>query len=181
MSVTAKLGIVGAVLGAIMLIVVAVTAIGYKNQEVDLRTQFDMQQEKCKSYFDKMWKIIKQKAQISEKYKDSFTEVYVKMMDARYKQGSGAMMQWIKEQNPTLDSSIYKELGNTIEAQRNGYHNENVLLLDIKRQHDSLRQKFPSSLIVGSSKPLEAIVVTSGKTKESFRTGEENDVDLFDK
>jgi len=179
MSVMAKLGILAGVLLVIVGIGAAVTFIGYNNTEVELRNQFGAQQEKCKSYFDKMWKIIKQKANIAEEYKDAFSEVYVKMMDARYKQGSGAMMQWIKEQNPTLDSGVYRDLGNTIEAQRDGYHRENTILLDVKRQHDNLRQKFPSSLVCGSAAELKAIIVTSGKTTESFETGEDNDVELF--
>ena len=121
---------------------------------------------------------MKQQAQIPDKYKDDFKEIYLPLMEARYKSGGG-MMKWVQERNPEFDSSMYKTLMNTVESQREGFHREQKKLVDLKREHDNLRQKFPSSLVCGSAKELEIKLVTSGKTKETFATGEENDVDLF--
>ncbi len=71
--------------------------------------------------YDKTWKIIAQKAQISEKYADDFKQTFIGANDARYKNKENMMMMWITEHNPQLDASLYRELGQSVEAQRNEY------------------------------------------------------------
>jgi hypothetical protein len=69
----------------------------------------------------------------------------------------------------------------SIEAQRTSFTREQAKLIDLQREHNNLLQTLPSSIFVGGREPIEVKIVTSGKTNKSFATGEDNDVDLFDK
>ena len=54
--------------------------------------------------FDNTWKKIAGQAGVATEYKNSFKEVYVELMDARYKHDEGAgqetLMKWITESTP---------------------------------------------------------------------------------
>ena len=104
----------------------------YNNTEITLRKKVEAQQTVCKGNFDKMWKIITQKGQVAEKYKDSFKDIFVSIMDGRYKTGGGELMKWIQESNPNFDPSIYLDLSRSIENQRTEYFTEQEKLIDIQ-------------------------------------------------
>jgi len=157
-------------------------SVTYTNKEIDLRATTVAQQDKCKVYFDKMWKILQQKAQIADQYKEAFKDIYPKLIEGRYSKGDGTLMKWITESNPTFDVSLYKELMQSIEIERTGYFNEQSTLIDMQREHAVLLKKIPSKWFMNDTlKPVEIIIVTSKSTKEAYVTGEENDVDLFKK
>lgn len=157
-------------------------SVTYTNKEIDLRATTVAQQDKCKVYFDKMWKILQQKAQIADQYKEAFKDIYPKLIEGRYSKGDGTLIKWITESNPTFDVSLYKELMQSIEIERTGYFNEQSTLIDMQREHAVLLKKIPSKWFMNDTlKPVEIIIVTSKSTKEAYVTGEENDVDLFKK
>jgi hypothetical protein len=54
-------------------------------------------------------------------------------------------------------------------------------LIDYKREHDNLRKLFPSCIFVGSRPEIKIIIITSEKTENTFKTGKDNDVDVFGK
>jgi hypothetical protein len=153
--------------------------VGFNNTEIELRTQAEAQQENNTIVYDKVWKVLKQKAGVTDKYAKDFKEAYGGLMTARYGDGKNPMWSWVKEQNPNLDVSMYKDLSRSIEALRNEFQQVQKRLIDIKREHENLRKKIPSCWFVGGRPELELDIVTSGKTKEVFKTGEENDVELF--
>lgn len=164
----------------------AIWAVGLSNSEVRLRNRGNAQQEVCSAYFDKMWKILQQKAGVTDQYKDGFKEIYTDLMAGRYAndgkgQGQNTFMKWIQESNPTFDASLYKDLMASIEGERNGFLVEQSKLIDIDRQHKDMRMTFPNSLVVGSRADLGIKVIKSFKTDEIYKTGQENDVDLFQK
>lgn len=168
-------------LGVLVLTIlgIAMWAIGVSDTEKKLFLTGKAAQQNCEVIFDNTWKTIRDQAHVTEQYKDGFKEVYVGMMDARYGADSGSgketLMKWITESNPTLDASIYKTLMNTIEGSRAAFTMEQKKLIDIDRQHKSMKATFLNSLIIGSRPDLEIKLVTSSKTKEAFSSGEDND------
>ena len=83
----------------------------YNNKEVSLRAQAEAQRGKVEGVHDKMWKIIQQKAQVTDEYKDAFAEIYPNIISGRYQgENDGALMKWVTEQNPNFDTSLYKDL-----------------------------------------------------------------------
>ena len=158
----------------------ALMYMSYNNTEVSLRNQIKAQQRSNEAVFDNTWKIISQAAGVTSEYKNAFVEIYPKLMDSRYSTG-GDMMKWIKESNPEFDTSLYKKLMTAIEAQRTRFTNEQRRLLDLKREHDDILVKLPSSFFVGSRGEVDVNIVTSTKTTKTFDSGVEDDIDLFDK
>lgn len=153
------------------------------NKEVRLRNRLTAQQKANEATFDQTWKVIQQQAGVTTEYKESFRSTFTDIMNARYSgdKNASTLMKWVKEANPHFDSSLFKTLMNTIEAQRTNFTREQKLLLDLQREHNDVLTTFPSSLFVGGRAPIEVKIVTSGKTNQSFATGEENDVDPFAK
>ena len=179
MSDAVKASIVGAIVVLLFSIMGTMWWFATSNTEIKLKNQIFAQQKSCETVFDKTWKIISQKAQIADKYKDAFKQIYPELMAGRYNNArGGSMMSWVQESNPNFDVSLYKDLMIAIEAQRNEFNREQQKLIDLKREHDTLRQTFPASIVVGNRKEIVINIVTSSKTKETFVTGEENDIKL---
>lgn len=174
-----------AVVSAILLvgIMIAVWAVGISNTEIEIRNQCKAQQDNNENIYDAVWKIISQKAQLPDKYKNDFKDVYGTIMEGRYKadDGNNPAFKWIQEQNPQFSVDLYTSLGDTIEGQRTKFTMVQARLIDIKREHDNLRLRFPAKLVVGSRPELEITIVTSTKTKKVFTEGIDDDIDLFKK
>jgi len=157
--------------------------VGVSNAEVRLKTRADAQQEVCATYFDKMWKILQQKAKVTDQYKESFKEIYTALIEGRYSdegKGQESFMKWIQESNPQFSTALYADLMSSIEGERNGFFMEQQKLIDINREHENLRNTIPSSWVVGSRPALVIKIIKSAKTDEVYSTGQENDVDLFE-
>ncbi len=155
---------------------------GAQNQEIDLRTQTVAQEKKCSVYFDKMWKILQQKTSIADQYKEAFKEIYPKLIEGRYSKGDGSLMKWITESNPEFKTSMYEDLMKSIEIERTGFFNEQSRLIDMQREHESFIKKFPNRLFLPAGiEKIEIKLITSSTTENVYKTGKEDDVDLFNK
>lgn len=166
---------------AFILIVVLIW-ISTSNKEVRLRSQVAAQSEVCQSYFDKLFKVLAQKAQVADQYKEAFKEIYPALIEGRYgNDKGGTLMKFIQESNPNFDVSLYKDLQNSIEAERAGFFMEQKKLIDLNNEHRIVRRTFPGSIFVGGRSDIAIVVVSSDRTKEVFQTGKDNDIDLFKK
>lgn len=174
------LAIIGVlIVGAVIIIGMFVSIM---NKNAGLVNQFKAQQIVNTTVHDNMWKTLQQKAGISDQAADKFGEVYEKIMDARYQGKDDVLVNWVQEQNPNFDMSLYKDLSQAVEAYRNEFKNVQTKLIDIKRENDNLRTMFPSSvvLMIIGQKELEMKLVTSSRTEKAFDTGVDDDVQLFD-
>ncbi len=177
------------VISLVLLVVVGVCGIvgfsnyvSYKNQALALQNQASAKQDGNTLVYDKLWKTLQQEAGVADKYSDAFKENYTSMMEVRY-EGKDPMLSFITESNPNFSPALYENLTRDIKSLREEFQANQTALRDIKREHDNLRTMFPSSffLRLAGIKELQVTLVTSAKTKEVFKTGEENDVDLFHK
>jgi hypothetical protein len=176
----------GFVLGIVALVVLVgvffLMSISYKTQEVQVRNAAVAQQKSCEAFFDKMWKILQQKAQITDQYKEAFKEIYPALMEGRYgNEKGGSLMKWVQESNPSFDVSLYKDLMASVEAERTGFFREQNKLIDLKREHDNLLDQPVSGFFLGGKQKIEIIIVTSTRTGQAFATGKDDDVDLYKK
>jgi len=151
------------------------------NDEIKLKNRVVAQQETCSAYFDKMWKVINQDAQVADKYKDAFKEVYTPLIEGRYSDGGGKLMKWIQEHNPQFDPTLFKKVMEAIESQREGFFMEQTKLIDIDREYQNLVSVFPNTVILGSRTGIKIKVIKSLKTDNIYKSGQENDVDVFSK
>ena len=170
--------IVCSVVLVFMAISLFMTWVSYNNKEIALRTEVEAQKETVSANFDKMWKVIKQQAQVSDKYKDGFKEVYIGIMEGRYSKGNAPLMNWIKEANPQFDSSIYSKLMVSIESNRTEFFYEQKKLISLAKQHEVLITSIPGCWFLPNAKKVEYKIITSAVTQEAAKTGQENDIKL---
>lgn len=148
------------------------------NSEVRLRNKIEKQQESCEIFYTKLWEILKTKAGVADEYAEKFKEIQVGIMEGRYLTG-GNMMKWIQEANPEFDSSLYKDIMNSIEGERNGFFIEQVKLLDMVKQHKDMLKTIPSKWFLKNVEEIQVVVLKNQATKDAYETGTDSSPDLF--
>lgn len=102
--------------------------------------------------------------------------------------GSKAMMQWIKEQNPSIDAGIFKRIMVAAEAGYAKFAAAQRRKIDLAREYKNLIERKQQVPVIGSiwasgfpRKPWEAFerVIVSGDTKKTWETGVKDAVDPF--
>ena len=161
-----------------ILLILLIMFFTYNNKEIYLRKEADAQRKKIESTHDKMWKVIKQKAEVSDKYRETFERVYPEIIAGRYSDGSSAM-KWIQEANPNFDTSLYNDLMQAIEIQRTHLHNAQTRMLDVIRERASLIESYPSRWFITNKSEIEYEVISSTKTHNAVETRVDDDVDVF--
>jgi hypothetical protein len=152
----------------------------YNNKEISLRNQIEAQKGKIEGVHDKMWKVLQQKAQVSNEYKEAFSEIYPAIMEGRYSgNGDGSLMKWVTEQNPNFDTSLYKDLSQSIEVLRTEFQKSQERMLDLIREHKTLCEAFPGRWFITNVNPIEYTVISSTKSKVVMDTGLDDDIKLF--
>lgn len=182
MKLGAKLGIAGGGLLAVILVVVFVMNITYQNAYERIDQDIQAQYKKIESNYEKMSRVILQQAGILNKYSNDFKEIYKGMMTGRYgKDGSKAMWQWIKEQNPQIDATLYAKLMTTVEAQRTVFDRAQQKVSNMVAESNKMLKVAPSSWFV-DGEIKEAKIVSSTQTKMITETGiDDTSNDLFEK
>jgi MFS superfamily sulfate permease-like transporter len=181
--------IIGVIAVVILAGILLMVKISYNNQEIGLRKQITAEQDIYQQNFDKQYKVVAQLVQVAERNveanKAAFKEIYPDLIEGRYSQGDGTLMKMIKESNPQWDmkaiEDMYAKVSTAIESQREDLYNQARKLRDLAREREALIEKFPGSWFISNQKPIEITLITSKNTKEVFKTGEENDIDLFKK
>lgn len=150
------------------------------DKNVELVNAFEAQKKVVAGNFDKMWKVLRDKANVTDKAATAFKEIYIPMIEGRYSKGDGSLMKWVTEQNPNFDQSIYKDLMQSIEALRTEFETEQKKIAAIQEQHNNLRMRFWSHIFLGDVPPLEYTMITSTVTQDIVKSGND-DMDLFGK
>ena len=123
-------------------------------------------------------------AQIPAMQRDDLAEVVERALDARYgEDGSQAMFQWIQEQNPQIDSTVYTELQRIINAGREDFRVAQTRLIDQKRVYETALGSFWQGTwlrIAGypQTDMDQFVIVTNARTDEAFSTGQEEAIQL---
>ena len=154
------------------------TGIGVSNREIRLRNQITASQRDNQNEFDLMWKKIAQVTQVTQAERSSVERIILEYAQARTSSSAGTFVNAVREVVPTMDSTAFTNLQNILVAYRDRFATRQTRLLDLKREHDDILMTFPGSLFVGGRAQIDVQIVTSGRTQETFVTGEDNDVDL---
>ena len=173
----AVLGLFGALVISVLLLVGIYFS--FSNSEVRQRNLIVAKQRDNQSEFDNMTKKISQVAQVSQESMKMIKDIIIGNSQARG--GSGSLVKLVHEAIPDLNQSsqVFRDLINIITASRDSFTMRQKEILDLKRVHDNMVDTFPSSLFVGSRGKIEVQIVTSDRAIESFRTGKDNDTQVF--
>ncbi len=153
-----------------------------KNNEVRLRNSVMAEKTIYESNFDKMYKVIAQVAQIPAAAEKTFNNIYPDLIKGRYSNArGGSLMSWITENNPQFDFSLYKDLERAIEANRQEFYEEGRRLKDMQREHRNIIMTWPGTMFLDAKDTISVTIITSDKTEGVFKTGKDNDIELFKK
>lgn len=168
------LGVMGTL---VLLVLVGITSvISINNDCVQQEASLVAQYKQDQNNYDNMTKKIMEVAQVPTMMTDDLQKVTKAAIQGRYgKDGSKAVFQFIKEQNPTLSSEVYVKIQQVIEAGRNGFEANQKVLLDKKRVYETALNSFPGGIVAHSlgfpKIDLNKIdIVTSSDTEQAFGT-----------
>lgn len=178
-----------AILGTIAFFVVGFvgSVFSFRGQAVAMENTIAAQYDQNRNNYDNMWKRFKEMAQVNDKYASDLKALFDGAMQGRYgADGSKAMFQWIKEQNPTLDSAIYLKLQTAIEAGRISFEADQKQLIDKKREYQNLlrsnRAIFVNWILHFPKIDLSKYdIVTSDATEKAFGEKKAEEVNVFGK
>jgi len=159
---------------ALAIIVVAMYFI-FNNREVALRKEAKAQEGKITAVHDTMWKIIKEKAGVAEKYRETFEKIYPELISGRYRDSGSATMKWIQESNPDFDTSLYNSLMQSIEVQRESFNSAQQRMLDIIRERETLINSMPQGWFIKNKEEINYVVIASDATNEIMHTRVDNE------
>jgi hypothetical protein len=127
---------------------------------------------------------VSEAAQIPAMQRDDLTQVVTAALEGRYgSDGSQAVFQWIQEQNPQIDSTVYIQLQRIIEAGRIEFANEQTKLVDQKRVYETALGSFWQGtwLSIAGYPEInldEYQIVSTSRANEAFDTGLEEPIQL---
>lgn len=166
---------------AALAVLLVVTYFSCNNREIALRKEAEAQKEKIESVHDAMWKIIKQKADVSDQYREAFEKIYPELISGRYSGDNGNMMKWIQEQNPNFDTTLYKDLMQAIEVQRVRFDNAQQRAVDIIKQREAYIEKMPARFFITNKSKIEYEVISSTRSKTVMETRIDDETEMFNK
>jgi len=124
-------------------------------------------------------------AQVPAMYVEDVTKVTQAAIGGRYgADGSKAVFQMLREQNPQLDASMYKKIQQVIESFRDEFKNSQTVLLDQCRNYETLRGNVWSGFWLSvAGYPKKDItkmctIVTTDKARQTFETKRDGGVQL---
>jgi len=167
--------VVGIFVTGIILFIMAL--IGWNNAAVITENSISASDQDRQTVLSNYTTKIQEMAQIPAMYRDDLTKVFKDSIGARYgADGSKALFQFIKEQNPNFDSSMYTKLQTVIDAGRTDYTMSEKVLIDKVRVYRNDLGIFPKSFFLSflgfpkidleKMKPL-----VESATKVKFETG----------
>lgn len=139
-----------------------------------------------KNVYDNGWKTVVEKAQVPKEYTSQMKELYDGMMKGRYgANGSQALLQFIKEQNPSIDASVYKDIQQSIEVFHTQFAQSQTELVSRKQEYQNLLTGTTSGRFYNMLAHYPHIdmskydIVTSAKTEQDFDTKQAGPLDVF--
>ncbi len=123
-------------------------------------------------------------AQVPSMYAADVSKITKEAISGRYgADGSKAVFQMLKEQNPQLDASMYKKIQQTIEAFRNEFQQNQTEMIDMKRNYvtalGNVWQGFWLKIAGYPKTDLSKFaIVTTDKAAETFRTHRDTGIQL---
>lgn len=159
----------------IMSIFMALGYIGFGNDANRFENQIKAKYTDNQNVYDNGWKKVKEMAQVPDMQVAGLKTLYEGTMRGRYgADGSKAMLQFIKEQNPTLDQATYIKIQVAVEDFHNDFQSNQTQLISIKQSYENYLTATTSGRfynMIGHYPRIDMSkydIVTSDKTQQDF-------------
>ena len=174
-----KSGIIGIALVAIVVLLFGMVW-STRSKAIRLKNQIDAQYVTNKSNYDAMWKTFKEATQVTELQTEQFKDAYDALFQGRG--NNNLLFNAIKEQNPTMDNSVYTKLQDIITSNRKTFDKNQKTITDMINNYNSYVQaNFIMQFMSFEPLNMDDYVVLSSKTNSAFATGEDDQINLKDK
>lgn len=188
--------------GLCVLLAMILSVMSWYNTGVGLQQATIAQYRNNQNKYDAFWKSVREVAQVPRQYKEDFKDLVVSETEAKFGEGgSSAMFQWFQDRNLNLNAQVYTKVQTVIEAGRADFKRGQADLLDRQRRaathYSTAWGRFarmiadPYKEVKGELKPPKDLdgdgrftifdydIVTSGRTKQAFQTGEDVQLNVF--
>ena len=179
------LGIVAAL--AFVVIASYVTNANYGNRaEQTLRATWEDNENVLAQYSLK----VREVAQVPAIYAEDVKSIYRDVLAGRYgDNGSQAMFQWLQEQNPQIDASLYTRIQQIMEEGRTEFRVAQTRLVDQKRVYVTNlgyvwkgfwldMAGYPTLNVGFEGGQDDYAIITSDYATEAFKTGVDKGIDI---
>jgi hypothetical protein len=178
--------VLGGILGAIVLISISLFAsyVGAYNNANAYEKQIIAVYDNNKNILTQYTNRVQEVAQVPALQRDDLMAVVTAALQGRYgNNGSQATFQWIQEQNPQINSSVYINLQEVITAGRISFQDNQTKLLDLKRAYETELGSFWSGMWMKfAGYPMINLkdydIVTSTSTNQIFDSGNDTPIKL---
>lgn len=175
-----SIGIVVIFAACITLLIIAVsTVISTLNNETAMRNGVVAQEKVRNANFDKMWKVIQEKTQITKASAETRKELVQSLVEGR----EATMIKIIHESNPesAFSGEDFAALSNAVESQRESLFREEKFLISKYQTYstyfDSVFPNFVLS-VLGRQKLDSPLQILSDRTNQAAESGIDNDTKL---
>jgi hypothetical protein len=179
------LALVGIVVVIVLAILVVVgSAIGAYNSGNRFEQRIDAVYLNNQNILSNYTEKVQEAAQVTDMQKSDIKEVITAALQNRYgKDGAKAVFQAIHEQNPQIDSTVYRKLQEIIQAGRDEFQNNQTTLIDVTRSYKTALGSMPGGFMMhlvgypkidlNKYKPL-----VNGDVQNQFASGTSHAVNL---
>lgn len=156
---------------------------GYNNSAVSYEVNIKKADESIGIIFSNFKQGLGEIVQVPTMMKEDTVDVFKAAIEGRYgPNGSGAMLQMIKEQNPTLDPQLYRKIQVFIEGKRNELVLANQRLIDERAYYDRALHSLPGKWLFSMQSfptfdlATKYVPIQIAASKVMLQTGIEPDV-----
>lgn len=157
--------------------------IGIHNKAVNYESTLEKYNKSSMNTLSSYTLKLKEAANVPDKYTAQLKEVIRDTFSGRYgENGSQATMQWIKEQNIPIDSSMYVKLQTIIDSGRNEFKMSQDAKLEVCANYETFRNNFYSGFMVSFAgfpkKDINELckIVIDQTTTDKFSTGIDSEI-----
>lgn len=174
------------ILAAFVIFVLAVGGVGFAsyvsayNYGNSIENQLIAAKENNRNKLAQYGQKVQEVAQVPDMYKKDMVEITQAAIQGRYgADGSKAVFQFLKEQNPTLDPALYRQIQQVIEAGRNDFQAGQTSMIDIRRQYQTALGSFWQGMwmkFAGYPKVnlADFDIVSTGRADDAFKNKKED-------
>lgn len=168
--------LVAAGLAALVALIMFTNVVGIYNYGNSQEQLIVAQYKRSETTLTQFTEKVQEEAQISNIYSDKLKDVARAALNARYgEEGSKAMFQMIKEQNPNLSPELYRKVQNDIAAGRDDFTDSQNMLNDALRQYKTALGSFWTGMWLShygypKIKLSDYDIVTSVRTDRIFQS-----------